>query len=172
LETDRYVMATLHRPENVDRVEPLAAILDELGNLPVPVVLPLHPRTAARAESFGLHRALEKLRVVPPLAPTPFLGLAAEAAVWVSDSGGLQEEASVLKRPVVVVRRSTERPEVLGTFADLVSAGPEIGERVRAWLDDEQGRRALADLPCPYGDGTASAKIHAVIEHLLEARSA
>lgn len=170
LTADGFVLATLHRPENVDRAEPLAAILDELASLPVPVVLPLHPRTAARAESFGLSAALARLRVVLPLPPAPFLGLAAEAAVWVSDSGGLQEEASVLKKPVVVVRRSTERPEVQGTFAELVAPGPEIGERVRAWLDDDARRLALAEVPCPYGDGTASAKIHAVIVALAGAR--
>ena len=163
-----FVMATLHRPENVDEAGPLELILRELGSLPLPTVLPLHPRTKARVEAFGLSRLLDGIDVVAPLPPRMFLALAAEAAVWVSDSGGLQEEASVLKRPVVVVRRSTERPEVLGTFAVLVSPGPEIGAQVRAWHDDltaVHGR--LADEPSPYGDGSASTRIVAAIEHLM-----
>lgn len=166
LEPEAFVLATIHRPENVDSADALATILGQLAELPVPVVLPLHPRTESRANTFGLGDRLIRLRVVPPLAPAPFLGLAAEAAVWVSDSGGLQEEASVLKRPIVVVRRSTERPEVQGTFAELVSPGPEIGRCVRAWLDDPDGRAALAMMPSPYGDGMASARIRDVVVEL------
>ncbi len=86
-----------------------------------------------------------------------FLSLAAESAVLVSDSGGIQEEASIIKRPVAVVRRSTERPEVQGTFAELVEAGPAISEVVTGWLGDIDGTHArLADIPSPYGDGTAA----------------
>ncbi|HEX9992430.1 MAG TPA: UDP-N-acetylglucosamine 2-epimerase (non-hydrolyzing) [Acidimicrobiales bacterium] len=168
VEPDRFVLATLHRPENVDDAAVLGAVLDELAALPLPVVLPLHPRTAARAAGFGLDGALARLRVCPPLTPRPFLALAAEAALWVSDSGGLQEEASVLKRPVVVVRASTERPEVQGTFAVLVPPGPGIGEAARAWLDDLPAVHArLAGLPTPYGDGSASARTVAALGRLL-----
>jgi UDP-N-acetylglucosamine 2-epimerase (non-hydrolysing) len=164
--SDQFVLATIHRPENVDSAEPLAAILRALGSLPVPVVLPLHPRTAARVAAFGLDDLLDGIWVTDPLAPSAFLGLASEAVVWVSDSGGLQEEASILKRPVVVVRRSTERPEVQGSFAELVAPGPQIGERVVAWLDSPARRAELTQLPSPYGDGRASARILDVIAAL------
>jgi UDP-N-acetylglucosamine 2-epimerase (non-hydrolysing) len=168
VEPGRFVLATLHRPENVDDPGVLAAVLAELGSLPLPVVLPLHPRTAARASAFGLDGALARLRVCAPLTPRPFLALAAEAALWVSDSGGLQEEASVLKRPVVVVRASTERPEVQGTFAVLVPPGPRVGEVARAWLDDLPAVHArLAAIPTPYGDGSASASTVAALGRLL-----
>lgn len=166
----RFVLATLHRPENVDEGDVLAAVLGQLADLPLPVVLPLHPRTAGRAVAFGLERLLDRLVVCPPLTPRPFLALAAEAALWVTDSGGLQEEASVLKRPVVVVRRSTERPEVQGTFATLVAPGPGIGEAAGAWLDDLAAvHERLAALPSPYGDGSASARTVAAIAALLGA---
>ncbi len=69
----------------------------------------------------------------------------------ISDSGGVQEEVSVLKRPVVVVRRSTERPEVLGSFADLVDPGPAIGDAARKWLPAD--RSTLARMP--HRTGTA-----------------
>jgi UDP-N-acetylglucosamine 2-epimerase (non-hydrolysing) len=159
---DGFVVATLHRPENVDHAETLAAALETLGALPLPVVLPLHPRTAANVAGFGLGRALDALQVVEPLSPIDFLGLAAEATLLVSDSGGIAEEASILKRPLVVVRRSTERPEVMGTFADLVRPGPGLAEAIAAWLDDGERRAALAELPCPFGDGQASARIVAL----------
>lgn len=155
LTSDRFVLATLHRPENTDRARTLTALLEALGRLPLPVVLPLHPRARARVAQFGLERLLEPLHVCAPLPPRAFAGLGAEAALWVSDSGGLQEEASVLKKPVLVPRRSTERPEVLGTFAELVSAS-NLVERAEAWLGDDDRRHALAAVPSPYGDGTAS----------------
>jgi UDP-N-acetylglucosamine 2-epimerase (non-hydrolysing) len=167
LDSGSYVLATFHRPENVDDPESLQTVLEELASLPLPAVLPLHPRTADRARAFGLSEQLSRIRVTEPLGYTEFLALAADAALLVSDSGGLVEEASVLKRPIAVVRRSTERPEVQGTFAELVAAGPAIGRQVRAWLDDlDAHHRRLAEIPTPYGDGQASAKCIAAVRHV------
>ena len=96
-----------------------------------------------------------------------FLALASAAALLISDSGGVQEEASVLKRPVLVVRRSTERPEVLGTFAELIGL-EEIADRAQPWLSDPAGtRRRLELLPTPYGDGRASARCADLIRALI-----
>ncbi len=168
---EHYVLSTFHRPENVDDPETLRTILDELVALPVPVVLPVHPRLAARIEAFGLSDRLPSLRTVPPLGSRDFLGLFADAAGAVSDSGGVQEEASVVKRPVVVVRRSTERPEVLGTFSELTSVGPGIGLAAGRWLDDPAGVHArLAAVASPYGDGDASRRSIDAIKRLLGAK--
>jgi len=168
LEPAGFVLATFHRPENVDVRANLAAILEALGTLPIPVVLPLHLRTAARVAEYGLEESLDRLRVIDPLSYTDFLALAAESALMVSDSGGVQEEASVIKRPVLVVRNSTERPEVMGTFARLVSPGPEIGEAARAWLTEgPELYERLAAMPSPYGDGTASDRCHDALLELL-----
>jgi UDP-N-acetylglucosamine 2-epimerase (non-hydrolysing) len=157
LEHGRFVLATFHRPENVDRAEQLETVLRELADLPYPTVLPLHPRTLGRAEAFGLGGLLAKLHVLEPIGYRQFLALAQECAFLVSDSGGVQEEASVLKRSAIVVRRSTERPEVLGTFVELTPPGPEIGRIGREWAHDVVALHArLAALPGPYGDGTAS----------------
>jgi UDP-N-acetylglucosamine 2-epimerase (non-hydrolysing) len=165
---DEYILATIHRPENVDDPCRLAAVLRELGALPRPVVFPLHPRTAKSVERFALTRLLDPLLVLEPQAYPAFLALAAEAAVIVSDSGGIQEEASVLKRPVVVVRRSTERPEIGGTFGVLVPAGPRIGVEVAKWLDDVAGHRErLGRIASPYGDGEAGRRIAEAIERVL-----
>jgi len=86
----------------------------------------------------------------------------------VSDSGGVQEEVSVLGRPVVVVRRSTERPEVMGTWAQLVEPGPAVTEAVAdLWKDLPALHERLAAIPSPYGDGTASARAERAMEKLL-----
>lgn len=168
---ERYVLSTFHRPENVDDRETLRSILDELVALPLPVVIPVHPRLAARIEAFGLTDRLASLRAVPPLGSRDFLGLFADAAAAVSDSGGVQEEASVVKRPVVVVRRSTERPEVLGTFSVLSAVGPEIGVAARPWLADPGATHArLATVESPYGVGDASRRSVDAISRLLGAK--
>ena len=166
VEAGEFILATFHRPENVDDPDRYTAILNELANLPLPVILPLHPRSVARAESFGLGTLLEKLRITEPIGYRDFLGLEAESALMVSDSGGIAEEASVVKRPLVVVRNSTERPEVMGTFAVLVHPGPGIGEESRKML--EAGWSHLADIPSPYGTGSASQASLEALRNKLE----
>ena len=168
LSPNGYVLATLHRPENVDDPGVFRAILDELALIPLPVLLPLHPRSVARAATFGLDDALTKIRVIEPLAYTEFLAFARECAFLVSDSGGVQEEASVLKRPVLVFRRSTERPEVLGTFSELVSTPPALRARALEWASDIPALHArLGRLPSPYGDGYAGTRIARAIAELV-----
>lgn len=157
-----YVLATVHRPENTDSAEALRAVLTELAALAVdlPVVLPLHPRTRARIEAAGLDDLLAPLTVSAPVGYGEFLALARHAALLVSDSGGIQEECTVLGRPLIVVRRSTERPEAMGDFAELVEPGPEIGQAARRRLaEGPEGLARLATLPSPFGDGRASERI-------------
>ena len=133
------------------------------------VVLPMHPRSAARAASFGLGDLLDELSVVEPIGYRSFLGLMAESAYLVSDSGGVQEEVSVVKRPAIIVRRSTERPEVLDTFARLVLPGQPIVDMVDEWLTDPTAvHDDLAALASPYGDGTASQQSVDALVSLLE----
>jgi UDP-N-acetylglucosamine 2-epimerase (non-hydrolysing) len=167
VEAKGFVLSTFHRPENVDDPVRYGAILDQLSALPLPVVLPLHPRSVARAAEHGLTDKLEAIRLVEPIGYREFLGLAAESAFLVSDSGGVQEEVSVFKRSVIVVRRSTERPEVLGTFAELVEPG-DIEVAAAPWLEDLAGlHRRLTDLPSPYGDGSASELSVKAVEQLV-----
>ncbi|WP_116211800.1 non-hydrolyzing UDP-N-acetylglucosamine 2-epimerase [Streptomyces olivoreticuli] len=166
LTADSYVLATVHRPENTDSVAALRAIFTELSALAesVPVVVPLHPRTRARIAAAGLEDLLTGLTVCRPLGYGEFLALARHAALLVSDSGGIQEECTVLGRPLVVVRRSTERPEAMADFADLVEPGPQIGAAARRRLaEGPEGLARLASLPSPFGDGSASERIVALL---------
>lgn len=164
LERDRFVLATIHRAENADDPVRLRSILAELAALPLPVLLPLHPRTRHAVERFGLADVLGPVRVVEPLGYEEFVQLAAACALIVSDSGGVQEEATIVKRPVVIVRRSTERPELLGTFAHLVEPGPEIGRVAGSLVADLPAvHRRLAELAYPYGSDVAQACATAIL---------
>jgi UDP-N-acetylglucosamine 2-epimerase (non-hydrolysing) len=164
-EPGAYVLATIHRPENTDDPGRLRAILDELSKLGLPVLLPLHPRTRAAAARHGLAAALDRLRTIPPADHRTFLGLARHARLLVSDSGGIQEECTVLKRPLIVVRNNTERPEAVEAgFAHLVPPGPVIGELGRSLINDRDLTDRLAAIPCPFGDGQASERIAALLQ--------
>lgn len=162
-----YALATIHRPENTDDPRPLDAILTELAKLAVPVVFPAHPRTRAAAAKHDLTAALDRLNPVEPLGYREFLALAKNARVLISDSGGIQEECTILKKPLVVVRNSTERPEAIESgFAHLVQPGPAIAQTLTRILDDAELPERLAETPSPYGDGMASWRIAAIVQRL------
>jgi UDP-N-acetylglucosamine 2-epimerase (non-hydrolysing) len=108
----RFVMATLHRPSNVDDCFALQTCLRALGALAseMPVVLPLHPRTAKQIQTFGLADLLLPLHVTEPLGYMEMLSLVDASALVVTDSGGVQEETTALGVPCVTLRETTERP--------------------------------------------------------------
>ena len=110
----RYGIVTLHRPSNVDdpqRLESIIAVLARVGEN-LPLILPVHPRTRQRLEEFGLAERLRKAVavVVEPLGYVAFMGLLTRAALAISDSGGIQEEATYLGIPCLTLRDNTERP--------------------------------------------------------------
>jgi UDP-N-acetylglucosamine 2-epimerase (non-hydrolysing) len=175
LEPDRFLLATIHRPENTDDPEALGAILMalQLSTRRLPVVVPLHPRTAVAIERFGLGSLLQHLRVLPPLGASDFLSLAAHALVIVSDSGGLAEEVTVLKRPLVVVRRSTERAEAVEAGFARMAAPNDVAATVDALLQEHRSLlHLLARTPSPFGDGSASTRITDGIAALVREKGA
>ncbi|MFD7660940.1 UDP-N-acetylglucosamine 2-epimerase, partial [Actinosynnema sp. NPDC059797] len=170
LEPDRYALATIGHPENLDDEEALFGIVNQLAGLVDaghPVVLPVDPWTRAAMERAGVPSSGMGLRVVDRLWHSEFLALAAHAGLLVTDSGSVQEEATVLKRPVLVVRRSTERPEVLEDFGRAVGPHDEIAEIALDLLADDDHRARLADLPSPFGDGGAGARVAAAVRALV-----
>jgi UDP-N-acetylglucosamine 2-epimerase (non-hydrolysing) len=176
VEPGRFVLATVHRPENTDDASRLGAIVRELaalGEAGWPVVFPVHPRTRAALRCAHPGPLPQRIIACEPLGYRDFLALAAECALLVSDSGGIQEEATVLRRPLIVVRRSTERPEALDRFAVLTEPGPAIGRHARRLLSDVPGaRRELEGLDSPFGDGRASERIADLIRERFTAAGA
>ena len=110
-----YAVLTLHRPSNVDHPATfvaIAAALQAIGET-MPVVFPVHPRTRARIEAFELGRLLDRVMLTAPLGYLDFLSLMAHAAIVLTDSGGMQEETTVLGIPCLTLRENTERPITL-----------------------------------------------------------
>ncbi len=163
-----YAVATFHRPENVDDPTRLAQIVSQLGTLSIPVIFAVHPRTSAMADRHGIDLSVGTLDSRPPLGYLEFLGLLRSSSLVIGDSGGLQEEVSVMKKPMVVLRRSTERPEVIGTFCKLIEDPIKIGPAAEAWLaGNPHDLDTLADIRSPYGDGDAGARSAKEIQKLL-----
>jgi UDP-N-acetylglucosamine 2-epimerase (non-hydrolysing) len=119
LEPGRYGVVTLHRPANVDQPRALAGLLDVLLEIShgLPLVFPVHPRTRQRIEDFGLLGKLRSVngsfRLLPPLGYLDFLALTSQAKAIVTDSGGLQDEATALGIPCLTTRSNTERPSTV-----------------------------------------------------------
>jgi UDP-N-acetylglucosamine 2-epimerase (non-hydrolysing) len=107
----RYAVATLHRPANVDTPEAAKELVDAVLEVSrqIPIVVPVHPRGKARLAEAGLVDG-ESIKVVDPLGYVDFLSLVRGAALVVTDSGGVQEETTVLGVPCLTLRPNTERP--------------------------------------------------------------
>lgn len=106
-----YVVLTLHRPSNVDDPVVLAGIIEALNSLSekMPVIFPMHPRTRKKVEEARI-RVSEGIKIIEPLGYLDFLKLVSEAKIVLTDSGGIQEETTVLKVPCLTLRENTERP--------------------------------------------------------------
>ena len=113
-----YAIVTLHRPSNVDIKENLTAILDAVEQIQkqIQIVFPIHPRTKNRLEQFGLTdcvASMHNLKLVNPIGYCPMLNLMMHAKFALTDSGGMQEETTVLNIPCLTRRDNTERPETI-----------------------------------------------------------
>ena len=148
----KYVLITLHRPSNVDSAPQLERIVEALIGLAqhVSVIFPVHPRTRARLAAAGLLERLESaVHCLEPLGYLDFLGLEAGAGAIVTDSGGVQEEASAFGISCFTLRANTERPVTIsqGTNtllgedpAPIVAIRPNAGERTPAEIEGWDGR--------------------------------
>lgn len=113
-----YALCTLHRPATVDDPSVLSGIMEMLDGLAerMPLIMPLHPRTEGRLKAMGLLGSTRRIVYTRPLSHSQVLSVVRDAAVVLTDSGGLQEECCVLGRPFVVLRWNTERPETLRQY--------------------------------------------------------
>lgn len=161
LQPGRYDLMTLHRKENTDDRARLVDILAGIAASPVPIVLPLHPRTAKRMAEFGLELP-KNVRMIEPLGYLDTLCLEASARVLLTDSGGMQKEAYFHGVPCITLRDETEWTELVDIGANsLVGSNPEA---IRAALNRTTQVPTTANV---YGDGHAADRIAAdLIERL------
>ncbi|PSP99055.1 UDP-N-acetylglucosamine 2-epimerase (non-hydrolyzing) [Halobacteriales archaeon QS_5_70_17] len=158
-----YVAATIHRPHNTDDPERLRAIMGALDGAGAPVVLPAHPRTQSVLDDLG-YEPTGSLELVGPLDYLDFLKLLDNATVAVTDSGGIQEEASILEVPCLTVRPNTERPETVDAGVNQLVEPGELRGRVETLLEDDAARAAMTGHPDLYGDGRAGERIVDVLD--------
>jgi UDP-N-acetylglucosamine 2-epimerase (non-hydrolysing) len=163
----RYAVVTLHRPSNVDSEKTLRPILEGLAriNNVLRVVLPVHPRTRKNAKRFGLDPLLDELMTLHSVGYREMVSLVDSAAVVLTDSGGLQEETTVLGVPCVTLRARTERPVTLTEGTNRMAPWPLTPSGIydafeAAW----QSGRVPVGARSPDGwDGAASKRIVAAL---------
>jgi len=155
LKKDKYFLITLHRPENVDKKSRLHRLMQSLDKISekydYDLVLPLHPRTIKMLKEFNL-KVPDKIKVIDPQGYLEFLQLEKNARLILTDSGGIQEEASILKVPCITLRDTTERPETV-TIGCNVVAGVENDDILK---HVEQMLKKERNWETPYGNGKSS----------------
>jgi len=171
LEDDNgFAVLTLHRPSNVDDPDVLKRLLETLVEISesLPIIFPVHPRTADRIEKAGLGSLLEKGRIatLPPLGYLELLGLMESARAVLTDSGGIQEETTALGVPCITLRENTERPitvtegtntivgsdpeRIMACFRDVMRGGGKAGRVPELW--DGQAAERIARVIREWGN--------------------
>lgn len=154
-----YLVSTIHRAENTDDPQRLAAIISGLAGLPLPVVIMAHPRLVARVGEFGLSLDTGSLHSTTPMSYPDMIASIAGAAGVVTDSGGLQKEAFLVRTPCTTVRTETEWTETVdlgwNVLATDLSALPALVTRPRP----------AETSAAPYGDGHAAVRVVEVLAH-------
>ncbi len=161
LKPKEYFLVTVHRQENVDNQARFSSILEGLDRVTnvfeMPVIYPVHPHSRKRMTEFGLQP--QHLTLIEPTDFFSYLQLESNAKLILTDSGGVQEEACILKIPCVTLRDNTERPETIEVGSNIIAGvSPEnILQCVKVMLGREN------DWKNPFGDGTAGKKIVEII---------
>jgi len=159
-------LVTLHRPSNVDEADMLEALLDALSQISqrIPLVFPVHPRSRAKIAEFGLNAIVERnaaLRLIDPVGYLDFLRCMSSAKLVITDSGGIQEETTVLAVPCITVRDNTERPVTVSKGTNVV-VGRNAQAMRREAFEVLDGRGKTGTLP-ELWDGRASERIVEVL---------
>ena len=162
---ERFGVVTLHRPSNVDHRETAARIVDGLNRVAdlIPLVVPLHPRGEQMLRSVGLG-SHASVRILPPQGYLDFMALMAGSSLVLTDSGGIQEEATILGVPCITIRDNTERPITvsMGTN-DLAGTDPDL---IVSLASKKLTKPSSATQP-PLWDGLAGKRIASVLHEWL-----
>ena len=161
-----YAVMTLHRPSNVDDPAVLCRLLDavEVIQNDMPVVFPAHPRTQKNLDGSALGRrvrGMANLRITDPAGYLDFLKLMSDARLVLTDSGGIQEETTILEVPCLTLRENTERPITTESGTNTV-VGTDTERILAAYRDTIRGAKSRTQRP-PLWDGRAAERIAAVL---------
>jgi UDP-N-acetylglucosamine 2-epimerase (non-hydrolysing) len=164
-----YALLTLHRPSNVDDVDALEALLATLDEIAreQPVLFPVHPRTRARIAAGGITLDPARWRLTDPIGYMDFLKLTASAKVVLTDSGGIQEETTVLGVPCITLRENTERPVTL-TEGTNVLAGTRRDAILAAYRDTKARASEPPRVP-RFWDGKSAERIDEILTNIFRA---
>ncbi|MCX6924442.1 MAG: UDP-N-acetylglucosamine 2-epimerase (non-hydrolyzing), partial [Verrucomicrobia bacterium] len=168
LQAGEHVLATFHRPSNVDDPQVLTEILQAMADVSRqhPVIFPVHPRTRSRIQALNLPLPNQTLRLIEPLGYLDFLALMSTAALVLTDSGGIQEETTFLRIPCLTARPNTERPITLtaGTNRLVPSRREALTKAVTESLAQA---RSFKQLPEFWDGQTASRIVEIMKSHSL-----
>jgi len=168
-----YAVLTLHRPSNVDDAAVLQGLLETAARISqrTPVIFPVHPRTHATIERFGLAHLLDRpgILLLPPMGYLEMLGLMKDARVVLTDSGGIQEETTALGTPCITLRHNTERPITVDEGTNTVAGNQPA--RILAAYDDVMAGGGKAGRVPHYWDGRAAERIAVVVRDWLRNRA-
>jgi len=166
---NRIVTVTCHRRENLgeDMHNIFYALKDVVEMFAdIEIVFPVHLNPRVKSVATEILGEIDRVHLIDPLEYQPFVKLMAKSHLIITDSGGLQEEAPALGKPVLVVRKETERPEAIeaGTVKLAGVERKDIAEMAGELLRNQSAYSAMAQAVNPYGDGTASDRIIQVIK--------
>jgi UDP-GlcNAc3NAcA epimerase len=162
LPDEPFILATIHRAENTDDTQRLKAILTALSKAPLPVVLPIHPRTLSRITQQGLEYLLKPLLISQPLGFLAMLLLERRSSLVVTDSGGVQKEAFFQATPCVTVRSETEWVELIECGWNQLADPSDLDAMLTA-IHQQLAFNTNQKRPLLYGDGHAAEEI---VKHL------
>lgn len=168
----RLVVVTTHRRENLEAMKEIGGAVKDLAESysDINFVLPLHLNPKVREAVLPEVESLPNVLITDPLPYDQFTKLLDRATIILTDSGGVQEEAPALGKPVLVMRQNTERPEavVAGTVKLVGTNRSLIVAEAKLLLDDDAAYHSMANAVNPYGDGKAAERAVAAIAELLE----
>jgi UDP-N-acetylglucosamine 2-epimerase (non-hydrolysing) len=171
LDGDGFAVLTMHRPSNVDDAGVFSRILDalEIIQRDIPILFPIHPRTRRNLLTLDLQKRIEqlpRLHLLEPLGYLDFLRLASSAKVVLTDSGGIQEETTILKVPCLTLRENTERPVTVEMGTNQI-VGTDTRKILQSYRQVIDGTYRHPEVP-PLWDGKAAQRIVQILRQQFE----
>jgi len=171
LNSNKFILMTAHREENVDFEEKIKEIIQTIERVikefKQPIVFPIHPRTKKRLKEFNLLKKvndIDDLKIIKATGYFDFLKLLTNCSIVLTDSGGIQEESCILNVPCVTLRENTERPETVEVGANIIATTkPEkVCEAIRCLLEKDKNK----EWPNPFGEKASQKIVDILISNL------